>query len=82
MKILTKEYCRYAEVKSQKDWPPNMIEEERDSIKKKVIQLEKEVEKGIMEIMKFVEDAAKKAVEDAKKVNHDTNLEKLFELIS
>lgn len=59
-----------------------MIEQEKESIRKKVIQLEKEVEKGIMQIMKYVEDGAKKAIEDAKKVNHDVNMEKLLQLIS
>lgn len=35
-----------------------------------------------MQIMKYVEDGAKKAIEDAKKVNHDVNMEKLLQLIS
>ena len=29
MKILTKEYVTYAEVKSKVDWPPNMMENEK-----------------------------------------------------
>ena len=34
-----------------------------------------------MEIMKYVDDAGHKALEDAKKTNHDINLEKLYDLI-
>ena len=48
MKILTKQYTRYAEIKGKNDWPPNMVADEKQRIKKKVVQLEKEVERGIM----------------------------------
>lgn len=59
MKVLTKEYLTYAEMKRKPDWAPNVIEDECERIKGKVISLEKSVEMAIMEVMKFLDDSAR-----------------------
>ena len=74
MKVLTKEYETYASVKRHEHWPPNLIEQQNKAIKKKIISLEKDVQKAIMEIMKYLDDASKQAYDQAKEINHDKNL--------
>ena len=81
MKVLTEEYSLYAKKKMKEEWPPNLFEERRDQLKQKIIQLEKDTERGVMEIMKFIEDSKKKTEEEAKRINHDESFEKLYELL-
>lgn len=74
LKVLTENYGVYAQDKMKPEWPPAIIDKDREQIRKKVLEFEKVVSKGILDIMGYLENGMKEAIENTKKINHDKNL--------
>lgn len=56
---MTENYLAYASEKNKPEWPPTQIDTQRESIRRRVIDLEKVVTKGVLDIMKYLDDSIK-----------------------
>jgi hypothetical protein len=54
LRVLAENYKVYAENKAKSDWPPTLLNANRQKIKQKVSELEKLVSKGIDEITRYL----------------------------